>query len=642
MGKIWNVAILGAGNIAGSMATALKAIPETVCMYAVASRSLEKAEAFKDKWGFQKAYGSYEELAADSNIDLIYVATPHSEHYKNTKLCLENGRNCLVEKAFCANLKQAEELIAIAREKNLLLVEAMWTRFQPSRNRIKDLLDSGIIGDIHYIESDFSVPILGVDRLVNPNLAGGALLDLGVYSLTIPVMFYGTDIKNIRVNSMLTDTGVDATDTIFLNYKDGTMARCKCSSVDSMSNYAKVAGDNGYMVFGPINAPEYVDIYSPEGNLIKHEDISYIANGYEYEVLESLKMLSEGKTEAESMPLSETVRLMGWMDTIRNYIGVVYPFESKEDINHNVESVWGEGAYFTTEDPWDRSNSISYLEIYDTTTGEREVVAEIDGVIEAPNWSHDGKFLVYNGDGFIFKFDLETKTTTKIPSGNLCKMNNDHVLKYDDSEIAVSDESNDTGWSRIHRISLVDGSVTDVTEKTPSYLHGWSSDGKYMCYCAERNGEYDVYEIDTETLVETRLTTAPCLNDGCEYDVSDEYIYFNSVRMGLMQAFRMKKDGTEQTQLTFDKNFNTWFPHISPDKTKIVMISYRKGDLWPGDHIPNRFVDIRMMNADGTNLKTLMTIFGGQGTINVNSWSPDSKKFAFVSYKKKGVDVYEY
>lgn len=635
MSKIYNVAILGAGNIACAMATALKGISDKACMYAVASRNIEKAEAFKNKWGFQKAYGSYEELANDENVDLIYIATPHSEHYANAKLCLNAGRNCLVEKAFCGNLKQAKEIIELASSKGLLLVEAMWTRFLPSIATAKKMIDEGIIGNIHYIESDFSVPIIGVDRLSNPALAGGALLDLGVYSLTIPNMIYGTDIKTIRADAVISDTGVDATDVIFLTYKDGTMARAKCSYVDQESNYAKIVGDKGYMTFSPVNVPDCLKIYNPEGELVLTVDTPYLVNGYEYEVLESLKMLDEGKTESESMPLSETIRLMGWMDTIRNHVGVVYPFETKEDIAHNVEEVWGQGAAFTTEDPWDRSNTISYLEIYDTETKEREVVAEIDGVIEAPNWSHDSKFLVYNGNGYIYKFDLDTKVSTQIPSGKLCKMNNDHVLKFDDSEIAVSDESDSTGKSRIHRISLLDGTTTEVTPDVPSYLHGWSSDGKTMCYCAERNGEYDVYEIDVDTKAETRLTTAPCLNDGCEYDVDDEFIYFNSVRMGLMQAFRMRKDGSEQTQLTFDKNYNTWFPHISPDKSKIVMISYYKGDLWPGDHIPNRMVDLRMMNSDGSNLQTLMTIFGGQGTINVNSWSPDSKKFAFVSYKKK-------
>lgn len=628
------IAILGAGNIANAMAAALKGIEDEVIMYAIASRTYEKAESFKEKWGFLKAYGSYEEMAKDEAIDLVYIATPHSEHYENTKLCLSNGRNCLVEKAFCGNLKQTKELILLAQEKKLLLAEAMWTRYQPSKDVIRGLIEEGAIGKLHYMESDFSVPILGVERMTNPALAGGALLDLGVYSLTVPAMYYGTDIRSVKVDSVITDTGVDATDVITLTYKDGTMARAKCSFVDDHSNYAKLVGDKGYMIFGPINVPEKVSIYDVEGNLVKTIETPCMVNGYEYEVLECKRMLQNKCIETQSMPLSETVRIMGWMDSIRNYIGVVYPFETKGDISHNDLDIWGIEDVFTDENPWDRSNTTSYLEIYNIETGERETLATFDGVIEAPNWSHNGNFLTYNGDGFVYKFDLATKTVTKIDSGSLCRINNDHVLSTNDKEIAVSDESDSTGKSRIYRIDIETGKVTAVTENVPSYLHGWSTDGQYMCYCAERNGEYDIYEIDVNTGNEIRLTTAPGLNDGSEYDVSGEYIYFNSVRSGLMQAFRMKRDGSMQTQLTFDDNLNTWFPHISPDGEKIAMISYYKGDLWPGDHIPNRMVEIRMMNADGSDLKTLMKIFGGQGTINVNSWSPDSKKFAFVSYKK--------
>lgn len=343
----FNVAILGAGNIAGDMAKALKGLGDEVCMYAVASRTIEKAEAFQQKWGFLKAYGSYEELANDNEVDLIYIATPHSEHYKNAKLCISNGRNCLVEKAFCANKKQANEIIMLAREKKVLLAEAMWTRYQPSKDIIKENLD--IIGKIHYLESDFSVPIIGVDRLVNPNLAGGALLDLGVYSLTVPAMYLGTDIKKVQVNTVKTDTGVDATDVIMLTYNDGTMARAKCSSVDAESNYAKIVGDKGYMVFGPINAPEYVNIYDPLGNLIKRIDTPYRVNGYEYEVLECKEALANEHIETESMPHSETLRLMGWMDSIRNHVGIVYPFEDASDIAHNDVDVWGVYEAFTDE-----------------------------------------------------------------------------------------------------------------------------------------------------------------------------------------------------------------------------------------------------------------------------------------------------
>lgn len=634
MGSEFRVAILGAGNIAGQMAKALQGISDEVVLYAVASRSMEKAEAFCEKWGFEKAYGTYEELAKDDKVDLIYVATPHSEHYSNAKLCIENGRNCLVEKAFCGNVKQAKQLIALAEEKRVYLAEAMWTRYLPVKDVIRSYIEQGTIGKIHAIESDFSVPIQGVDRLTNPALAGGALLDLGVYSLTVPAMYYGTMVKSVRIDSVLTQTGVDATDVITLTYPDGTMCKAKCSAVDENSNYAKLIGDKGYLEFAPINVPEYVKIFQPDGTLVEQKEIQYMVNGYEYEVLESKRMILQGKKQADSMPWEETIRLMAWMDWIRARIGVHYPFEKEADIAHGDPYVWGCKDVYDDSNPWDRSNTTSYLEIYDTVSDTRQVLAEVDGVIEAPNWSHDGTFLTYNADGLVYQFDLMTKTSTQIPSGSLSKMNNDHVLSSDDAYIAVSDESDSSGESKIHIISIKDGKTTLVTKQAPSYLHGWSNDDTYMCYCAKRSGEYDVYEMKVGEETEKRLTTAPGLNDGPEYDVDGEYIYFNSVRCGLMQAFRMKRDGSEQTQLTFDDDLNTWFPHISPDKSKIVMVSYKKGDLWPGDHVPNKEVLLRMMDADGKNLRTVAEIFGGQGTINVNSWSPDSKKFAFVSYKK--------
>ena len=637
MGKSINVAVLGCGNIARAFSTALKGIAgdNDLVMYAVASRSLDKASAFASEWGYSKAYGSYEELAADENIDLIYIATPHSEHYKNAKLCLEHGRNLLVEKAFTANLTQTKDLIRIAKENNCFLAEAMWTRYQPVKDTISGIISSGEIGQVHYVESDFSVPIIGVERLNNPALAGGSLLDLGVYSITIPAMYLGTDIKTVQIDSTLTESGVDATTVVKFTYSDGTMVRAKSSFVDPMSNYAKFVGSKGYMTFGPINCPEYIKIFDVEGNLVRELATPSLVNGYEYEILESAECIRQGKKEADSITLDETVRIMGWMDYIRNKIGVIYPWETAEDITHDDMSIWGVDNVYSNEDPWDRSNTISYLEIYDTVNNTRTIVKEFDGVIEAPNWSHNGEFLTFNGDGFVYKMDLATGVIDKIDSGSLCRINNDHVLSSDDTEIAVSDESDETGKSRIYRINIASGEVTPVTPNVPSYLHGWSPDDKFMCYCAERNGEYDVYEIDLATGIETQLTTAPCLNDGCEYDSTGEYIYFNSVRAGLMQAFRMKRDGTEQTQLTSDSHLNTWFPHISPDRTKIVMVSYRKGDLWPGDHVPNKTVELRLMNADGSDLKTIAEVFGGQGTINVNSWSPDSTKFAFVSYKRK-------
>ncbi len=289
--------------------------------------------------------------------------------------------------------------------------------------------------------------------------------------------------------------------------------------------------------------------------------------------------------------------------------------------------------------PWYRDDDESILEIYDVETGTHNVIKEFPYLIEAPNWSKDDKYLTYNSDGKIFKFDLETKESTEVPTDFVTNCNNDHVLSPDGESIAVSHGVKEDGKSRVYTVSLSGGVPRLITPLAPSYLHGWSPDGKTLAYCAERNGEFDVYTIPVEGGVETRLTDAPGLNDGPEYDSAGEYIWFNSVRSGLMQAWRMKADGTEQTQMTFDENWNTWFPHISPDRTKVVMIAYKKGDVAPGEHVPHKYVELRLMNADGSDLKTIVELFGGQGTINVNSWSPDSKKFAYVRYRIRGREV---
>lgn len=282
--------------------------------------------------------------------------------------------------------------------------------------------------------------------------------------------------------------------------------------------------------------------------------------------------------------------------------------------------------------PWYRDDDCSILEMYDITTGERTVLQEFDTLIEAPNWSPDGTFLTYNSGGRIYRFDLATKESTEIDTDFVGNCNNDHVLSPDGASIAVSHGTKEDGQSRIYTVPLSGGVPRLITPMAPSYLHGWSPDGKTLAYCAERNGEFDIYTIPVDGGEETRLTTAPGLNDGAEYDSAGEYIWFNSVRSGLMQAWRMKSDGTEQAQMTFDTEWNTWFPHISPDRQHVVMLAYKKGDVRPDEHVPHKNVELRLMNADGSEVKTIVKLFGGQGTINVNSWSPDSTRFAFVSY----------
>jgi len=276
----------------------------------------------------------------------------------------------------------------------------------------------------------------------------------------------------------------------------------------------------------------------------------------------------------------------------------------------------------------------STLEILDVTTGKRTVVKEFPYLIEAPNWTPDGEWLVYNTGGKLYKLSPNNPgEPQQINTGFVSRCNNDHQISADGRYIAISNSPVEGGGSRVYTVPFTGGTPRLITPVGPSYLHGISPDNKYLAYCAERNGNFDVYVIPFEGGEEIRLTTAEDLDDGPEYSPDGKYIWFNSVRTGLMQVWRMKADGSEQTQMTFDESRNSWFPHVSPDGKFVIFIAYAKGDLKPNEHLANKNVELRLMPAEGGEPRTLAKLFGGQGTINVNSWAPDSKRLAFVSYR---------
>ncbi|MDR3261192.1 MAG: transporter [Tannerella sp.] len=278
----------------------------------------------------------------------------------------------------------------------------------------------------------------------------------------------------------------------------------------------------------------------------------------------------------------------------------------------------------------------SVLEILDITNGRRTVVKEFPFLIEAPNWTPDGKWLIYNSGGLLFKLSpVSPGEPVQINTGFAVHCNNDHVLASDGKQIAISHGTAEDHRSRIYTLPVEGGVPRLITPLAPSYLHGWSPGGNYLAYCAERNGNYDVYTIPAEGGEELRLTTSEGLDDGPEYSPDGTYIWFNSVRSGLMQLWRMKADGSEQTQMTFDEDNNAWFPHVSPDGRQVVYLTYSKGDLAPDQHLPNKQVALRLMSSGGGASKTMVKLFGGQGSINVNSWAPDGKRLAFVSYRLK-------
>jgi len=272
----------------------------------------------------------------------------------------------------------------------------------------------------------------------------------------------------------------------------------------------------------------------------------------------------------------------------------------------------------------------STLETVSIATFDRLVVYHTDSHIEAPNWSPDGKSLIYNSSGLLYKTTVESGIPELIPTGFARKINNDHGISPDGTQLVISDQT-ETGRSFIYSLPIEGGEPKKITPLGPSYWHGWAPDGKTLTYCAERNGNYDIYTIPFIGGKEMRLTTTEGLDDGPDYSPDGIYIYFNSERTGTMQIWRMKVDGSDQEQITTDE-YNDWFAHPSPDGRWIVYVTFGT-DVPAGSHPPNKDVMLRLMNLETKEVRIMAKLFGGQGTINVPSWSPDSEHVAFVSYR---------
>ena len=320
------IGILGAGKIAGTVAATLVQMQEMQCV-AVASRSIEKAQAFAQRFGFQKAYGSYEEMLRDPEVELVYIATPHSHHFEHIMLCLANGKHVLCEKAFTMNADQAHRTAEEAEKRGLYLAEAIWTRYMPSRRIIDNVLASGAIGTPNTLTANLSYVIHDKERIYRPELAGGALLDIGVYGLNFALMHFGADIASIGSAVQMTDEGVDAMESITIFYNDGRMAVLTHSIYARSDRKGIIHGDKGYMVVENINNPQSVSVYDLRDNLVERYDVPAQISGYEYQFLEAERCIREGKTQSESMPLSETVYVMDVMDDLRAQWGMVYPQE---------------------------------------------------------------------------------------------------------------------------------------------------------------------------------------------------------------------------------------------------------------------------------------------------------------------------
>ena len=329
------IAIMGTGNIAGIMAQTIKKMKNVKC-YAVASRDSNRAKEFAKKYGVKKAYGSYEEMVMDSKIDLVYIATPHSEHYQNMKLCIENGRAVLCEKAFTANAKQAEEIFKLAKENGVFVAEAMWTRYMPMLSTIRGILNSGIIGMPSMLTCNLGYHLVNIPRMMEPALAGGALLDLGVYTINFASMMFGTEVTRINSSCTMTQTGVDASNSITMTFRDGKMAVLDSTMLGMSDRRGIIYGTSGYMEIENINNFESVTVYDRNRKVMKSVKAPKQISGYEYEVMSSLNAIERGQIECWEMPHAETLRIMQIMDDLRKAWGVVYPFEEAESSNAEI------------------------------------------------------------------------------------------------------------------------------------------------------------------------------------------------------------------------------------------------------------------------------------------------------------------
>ena len=320
------VGILGAGGIARKMAKTLNKM-DRASAYAIGSRSIEKAQAFAKDFGIGKAYGSYEALLSDPEVQLVYVATPHSHHAQHIELALEHGKPVLCEKAFTVNAKQAKKVIDLAKKKHLLLAEAIWTRYVPMRNMLDEVVQSGIIGEITSLTANLGYAIDTVPRLMDPNLAGGALLDVGVYTINFMSMVLGDDFSSFDASAVMTETGVDGHNSLTFTYPDGKIAILHSSQHAITDRRGMLFGTKGFIEVVNINNPEKIWVFDSEYQLVKEIVQPQQITGFEYQVEACIDAIEAGAMECPQMPHDEILRIMGIMDDVRARWGLKYPNE---------------------------------------------------------------------------------------------------------------------------------------------------------------------------------------------------------------------------------------------------------------------------------------------------------------------------
>lgn len=320
------IGILGAGNIARTMAKTIN-LMQNQELYAVASRSKEKADAFAREMGASHAYGSYAELANDPNVDLVYIATIHTEHFNNIMLCLEAGRNVLCEKAFTLNAREAKAVCKLSEQKKLLLAEAMWPRYMPSRTIITDLIKQRAIGDIRMVTANLCYRISEVPRIKERSMGGGALLDVGVYPLSFLFTYMGTDYVKMQSLASITALGVDEQNVTSFIYSDGRIGVVESGTKVRSDRRGMIYGTNGSIEVENINNPERIWLFDKDAKLVKEITPPAQLTGYEYEVEACERAIKDGKYECSEMPHRHTIKKMEILDAIRKSWGIRFPSE---------------------------------------------------------------------------------------------------------------------------------------------------------------------------------------------------------------------------------------------------------------------------------------------------------------------------
>ena len=323
----FRVGIIATGWIAEKAAITLNGLADCEA-YAVGSRTLEKAQAFAQKWNIPKAYGSYSELIADPDIDLVYIGTPHSHHYDVTKEAILAGKPCLVEKAFMANARQTKEILDLAHERKVFIAEAIWTRYQPAVKMVRDLISSGRIGTPRLVTATLGYSMGDKPRIMRADLCGGALLDLGVYALNFVRMFFPADIVSIESQCVKSDTGMDLTNAISLVLSDGILANVQSSASCVGDNIGVIAGTDGNLIIDNINNPQRITVNTHDREFVEDIHVPQQITGYEYQFLACRDALAEGLLEPREMPHAETLYIMQLMDDFRQKWGVHYPYDN--------------------------------------------------------------------------------------------------------------------------------------------------------------------------------------------------------------------------------------------------------------------------------------------------------------------------